>query len=99
MLDIKLYTIGAACDAQPDFLFMKKTFPSVLFENLLLKVIWYSISFEGSILISLKLGKMKHSLPSCFMAYSKYLLVGFIKVIDLTTVSPKVHENWIVSLG
>ena len=31
--------------------------------------------------------------------FSKNLFVGFIKVIDLTTVSPKVQVNWIVSFG
>ena len=33
------------------------------------------------------------------MAYSKGLFVGFIKEIDLTIVSPKTQENWIVSFG
>ena len=36
---------------------------------------------------------MKQSSPSCFIAYSKGLLVGFIKDIDLTIVSPKTQEN------
>ena len=72
---------------------MKYIFPSTFVENLDLNVIWYSYSLFASILISFILGYTKQSSPSCFMAYSKGLFVGFIKEIDLTMLSPKTQEN------
>ena len=55
----------------------------------------YSISFPGSIFISLEesFGKEKQSLPSYFIEYSNILFVGFNKVIAFITESPKIHEN------